>query len=286
MIKTALALEGGSLRCLFSAGVTDVMLQEGISFQHVFGVSAGAFTGVNFVSGQAGRTAEINLRFVNDPRYMGMRSLIKNRSIFNFDFLFGEISDTLIPLDREAFTASPCEYTAVAASCRTGQALYYDKSTCKDIYAAIRASASLPLLAPIVDVQGEPCLDGGLAVSVPFHRPLDLGYQKIVVVTTREHGYRKAPVSRPAARMYARFYRKYPQLVRAILNVPRHYNAEMDAIDRLEAQGKLFVLRPAEPVTVRRTEKNVEKLQNLYQQGQAVCRRQLPALREYLGLRT
>ncbi|RKJ39174.1 patatin family protein [Acutalibacter sp. 1XD8-33] len=283
MDKIALALEGGSLRCLFSAGVTDLLMEEGFSWEGVFGVSAGALTGVNIVSGQPGRTAKVNLSFVNDPRYMGLRSLIRHRSIFNFDFLFGEVSDVLLPLDREAFQSSPCQYTAVATSCLTGEARYYEKSGVDDIYPAIRASASLPLLSPMVDVEGEPCLDGGLSVSVPYRRPLDEGYSKVVVVTTREHGYRKAPVSRPAARLYARVYRRYPQLVRAILNVPRHYNAEMDEIDRLEAEGKLFVIRPLEPVTVSRTEKDVEKLQALYDHGREACQLAMPRLRAYLG---
>jgi len=280
--KKALALEGGSLRCLFSAGVTDVMLEEGLGYDGVFGVSAGALTGVNFVSGQKGRTAQINLTFVNDPRYMGMRSLIRHRSIFNFDFLFGEISDTIFPLDREAFLRSPCRFTAVAVNCLTGKAEYFEKSATPDIYAAIRASASLPLLSPMVQVAGTPYLDGGLNVSIPYRRPLDEGYDKVVVVTTREHGYQKGPTSRPAARAYARFYRKYPNLVRSILNVPRHYNAEMDELDRLEAQGKIFVIRPPEPVEVKRTEKDLSKLQALYDQGAAACRRLLPQLRAYL----
>lgn len=283
MTRNALALEGGSLRCLFTAGVTDLMMEEGLSWDGLFGVSAGALTGVNIVAGQKGRTAAVNLGYVNDPRYMGFRSLIRNRSIFNFDFLFGELSDSLIPLDREAFQNSPCRYTAVATSCLTGEARYFEKSEVSDIYPAVRASASLPLLAPMVSVEGEPCLDGGLSVSIPYQRPLDEGYEKVVVVTTREHGYRKAPESRTMARAYARVYRKYPELVRAILNVPRHYNAEMDEIDRLEAQGKIFVIRPAQPVTVARTERDVEKLQALYDQGQEVCRKALPRLRAYLA---
>lgn len=282
MYRKALALEGGSLRCLFTCGVTDLMMDEGFKWDGVIGVSAGALTGVNIVSEQRGRTADVNLSYVNDPRYMGFRSLVKNRSIFNFDFLFGEISDTLIPLDRETFKNSQTKYTAVATSCLDGGVRYYEKSEVDDIYPVIRASASLPLLAPMVMVEGEPCLDGGLSVSVPYQRPIDEGYDKIVVVTTREHGYRKAPVSRVMARAYARFYRKYPELVRAILNVPRRYNAEMDEIDRLEAQGKIFVIRPRGPVNVSRTEKDVEKLQALYDHGREVCMEALPRLREYL----
>ncbi len=271
------------MRCLFTAGVTDVMMEAGLGWQGVFGVSAGALAGVNIVSGQKGRTAEINLSCVNDPRYMGLRSLLLHRSIFNFDFLFGEVSDTLFPLDRPAFENSPCQYTAVATSCRTGQAMYYEKSQVGDLYAAIRASASLPLLSPIVPVDGEPCLDGGLSVSIPYRRPLEEGYDRVVVVTTREHGYRKEPVSRTAARMYARVYRRYPRLVQAILHIPRHYNAELDELDRLEAQGKLFVIRPPEPVTVSRTERDVAKLQALYDQGKDTCRQLLPSLQAFLG---
>lgn len=282
MSGKALALEGGSLRCLFSAGVTDLMMEKGLKWDSVIGVSAGALTGVNIVAEQKGRTAAVNLGYVNDPRYMGFRSLVKNRSIFNFDFLFGELSDTLLPLDRETFINSKTRYTAVATSCLDGGVRYYEKSEVKDIYPAIRASASLPLLAPMVTVEGEPCLDGGLSVSIPYQRPIDEGCEKVVVVTTREHGYRKEPVSRSMARVYARFYRKYPELVRAILNVPRHYNAEMDEIDRLEAEGRIFVIRPKEPVTVSRTEKDVAKLQALYNEGQEVCRMVMPRLLEYL----
>ena len=282
MSRKALALEGGSLRCLFTCGATDLMMDNGLQWDGIIGVSAGALTGVNIVSGQRGRTAQVNLGYVNDPRYMGFRSLIKNRSIFNFDFLFVELSDTLLPLDRETFINSEIKYTAVATSCIDGRVRYYEKSEIPDIYPAIRASASLPLLSPMVTVEGEPCLDGGLSVSVPYQRPLDEGYDKVVVITTREHGYRKEPVSRAMARVYARAYRKYPELVRAILNVPRHYNAEMDEIDRLEAQGRIFVIRPREPVTVSRTEKNVAKLQDLYDRGQEACRIALPKLREYL----
>ena len=159
MGKSAIVLEGGSLRCMFSAGVTDVMMEQGIEYDGLFGVSAGALTGVNFVSRQIGRTAKINLDFVNDKRYLGVRNLIFHKSIFNFDFLFNEVSDTLLTLDRKAFHQSPCRYTAVSTSCLTGKPVYSEKETSSDIYAAIRASASMPLLSPMVLVEGVPCLD-------------------------------------------------------------------------------------------------------------------------------
>ena len=282
MLEKALALEGGSLRCMFSAGAVDVMMEQGLLFDGVFGVSAGALTGINYVSRQVGRTARINLEYVNDKRYLGVRNLLLHRSIFNFDFMFGELSDHLIPLDREAVRTTPCQFTAVVTDCRTGQTVYFEKSATPDIYQAIRASASMPLLAPMVPVEGRPCLDGGVSNSIPFHRPLEEGYRKVVVLTTREHGYRKEPVAPGLARVYARAYRKYPELVRAVLSTPRRYGRELDLLDQLEAQGKVFVLRPPVPVTVSRTEKDVAKLQALYDQGRETCLARLEELKVYL----
>lgn len=282
MGKKALVLEGGSLRCMFSAGVTDVMMNNGLPFDGVFGVSAGALTGVNFVSGQPGRTARVNLDYVNDKRYLGIRSLLLHKSIFNFDFLFGEISKELIPFDWDAFENSPCKFTAVATNCVTGRPMYCEKSSCSDIYAAVRASASMPLLAPMVTVEGAPCLDGGVSVSIPYQKALDEGYEKIVVVTTREHGFRKPSVKGAAARAYARHYRKYPELVRALLNVPRRYNRELEQLEALELQGRLLVVRPQKPITISRTEKDREKLQALYDEGEAVGLERLAALKSYL----
>lgn len=281
MKKRAIVLEGGSLRCMFTAGAMDVFMEEGMEADGLFGVSAGALTGVNVISRQPGRTAKVNLDYVNDKRYLGLRNLILHKSIFNFDFLFGEVCDTLVPLDREVFHSSPCEFTAVVTNCLTGQPAYFEKSSCSDIYAAIRASASLPLMAPMVQVEGTPCLDGGVSVSIPYQKAIDEGYEKILVVTTREHGYRKQTTPRAAARLYARHYRNYPELVRAILNMPRRYGKELDEIDRLEGEGRIFVLRPPKPVTVSRTEKDLTKLQALYEEGKETCLQQLEALKTY-----
>ncbi|MCH5353580.1 MAG: patatin family protein [Acutalibacter sp.] len=281
MSKKAVVLEGGALRCLFTAGVMDTFLKEGMTADGLFGVSAGALTGTDAVANQPGRTAKVNLGFVNDKRYLGVGNLLRRKGIFNFDFLFGEVCDTLVPFDREAFFSSPMEFTAVATNCLTGEPVYCEKNHCEDIYAAIRASASMPLLSPMVQVEGVPCLDGGVSVSIPYQKAIDEGYDKILVVTTREHGYRKSPVPRSAAKLYARFYRKYPALVRGILNVPRRYGKELDEIDKLEAAGKIFVIRPPKPVDVSRTEKDVEKLQALYDGGCETFRQKLEAFRRY-----
>ena len=281
MSKKAIVLEGGALRCLFTAGVMDAFMEESLTADGVFGVSAGALTGTDLVAGQPGRTAKVNLGYVNDKRYLGMGNLLRRKGIFNFDFLFGEICETLVPLDKNALLASPMEFTAVVTNCLTGEPVYCEKNHCEDIYAAIRASASMPLLSPMVQVEGVPCLDGGVSVSIPYQKAIDEGYDKILVVTTREHGYRKPPVPRAAAKLYARFYRKYPVLVRSILNTPRRYGKELLEIDKLEAAGKIFVIRPPKPVDVSRTEKSVEKLQALYDEGAETFRQKLEAFRRY-----
>ena len=283
MARIALVLEGGSLRCMFSAGVTDVLLEQGLVADGVFGVSAGALTGVNYTARQIGRTARVNLEFVNDKRYLGVNNLLKGRGIFNFDFLFGDISDLYIPLDRETFLNAPTRFTAVATDCRTGRPVYCEKSTCADIYQAIRASASMPLLSPMVDVEGVPCLDGGVSVSIPYQRALDEGYDKLVIVTTREHGFVRPPVAKNTARLYARMYRRYPKLIRQLLEAPRRYAREQKQVDALELSGKAFVIRPRGPVTISRTEKDTAKLQALYDQGRAEADRRLGKLRAFWG---
>lgn len=281
MKRKAIVLEGGSLRCMFSAGVLDSLMRESMSADGVFGVSAGALSGVNFVSGQIGRTAKVNLDYVNDKRYLGVRNLILHRSIFNFDFMFGELSDSLVPFDKEALKNAECKFTAVATNCLTGKPEYFEKSSCTDIYAAIRASASMPLLAPMVNVDGIPCLDGGVSVNIPYQRAIDEGYDKILVVTTREHGYRKPMDSAAMARIYARAYRKYPNLIRELLNVPRRYARELNELDRLEAEGRVFVIRPPKPITISRTEKDTVKLKALYDEGCETLANQLEALKAY-----
>ena len=280
--RTALILEGGSLRCLFTAGVLDTFLDAGLKFPVVAGVSAGSLSGVNYVSGQRGRTARVNLRFVNDRRYLGLGNLLRHRSVFNFDFLFGEISRQLEPLDYAALEASPQRFIAFSTDVRTGESVAHEKGISEDILLACRASSSMPLLSPIVRVDGHLSLDGAVAQSIPLPWALEQGFEKIVLVLTREEGYRKPPTSRPMAGAYDRMYRKYPILAELCKTIPERYNAMQEEISRLEQAGRIFVIRPAQPVDVSRTERDVRKLRRLYRRGEAEARRRLPALTAYL----
>lgn len=284
--KTVLLLEGGSLRCLFTAGVLDVFLDEGLRFPAVAGVSAGSLCAVNYVSGQRGRTAQVNLRFVNDKRYLGLENLVRRHSVFNFDFLFGEVSQTLEPLDYGALEASGQRFFAFTTDVRTGESVAHEKGVCEDILLACRASCSMPLLSPMVRVDGRWAMDGAVAQSIPLPWALRSGYEKIVLVLTRQEGYRKRPVAPALSAAYGRVYRKYPRFVALCRTIPERYNALQAEIARLERSGRIFVLRPPTPVDVSRTERDTAKLRRLYAQGVDEARRRLPALRDYLGRRT
>ena len=281
--NAALVLEGGSMRALFTAGVLDVWMEEGVEFPCVAGVSAGAMCGLNYVSHQPGRSAKINLEFAGDKRYVGLNNYVKNGSIFNFDFLFGEVSQTLLPFDYDAFAASPKRFTAVSTDCRTAEPVYHEKGVSQDILLASRASASMPLLAPVVEVDGRPCLDGAGAVSIPVGWAMAEGYEKIVLVLTRQRGFRKKPTSRALSRAYDHAYRRqYPVLTARLKTMPERYNALQEKIDDWEREGRLFVLRPAEPVTVSRVETDRDKLRALYKKGREEARAQMDALEAYL----
>lgn len=285
MINGALAMEGGSLRCLFTCGVTDVMLENGIDMSYLLGVSAGSLNAVNYAAGQPGRTRDVNLSFVGDKRYMGMDSLLRHHMIFNFDFLFDDVSDIYLPLNREAFM-DPCHrLVCVATNVKTGKPEYFERIPGDEsIYNALKAGCSMPLLSKMVEVKGGKYLDGGLSLAVPYRKPIDEGYEKVVVVLTRHKGFRKMPTPNYMKKLYMTRYAKYPRLVKSLIDTPRMYGREMREIDKLESEGRIFVIRPEKPITISRVEKDRGKLRELYRQGRAVGEKQLPALKKYLGI--
>ncbi len=283
MINAALAMEGGSLRCMFTAGVVDVFMENDIYFSYVSGVSAGALSGANYVSRQIGRTADVNISYVNDKRYVGLDPLIKHHMVFNFDFLLEEIGGKLKPFDYETFNNSKQRFSCVATNVVTGEPEFFEKGICSEILTAIRASASLPLLSKMQDLNGEKYLDGGFTMPIPFEKCMSEGYDKVVVITTREKGFRKLPVSGAMKGAYEAAYHGYPKLVDALVNRPRVYNAQMRELDKLEEEGKVFVIRPQSPITISRVEKDTEKLKALYEDGRRVGKEMLESMNAYLN---
>lgn len=284
MIDAALVLEGGSLRGMFTCGVLDTFLEEEIEFAYVNGVSAGGMNGMNYISKQIGRSLEINTKYLHDKRYISFKNMVRNRLLFNFDFLFGELSENLVPYDFDAFYASPQKYEVVATRCRTGKPEYFEKSECKDILKAIQASASIPIMSKMIDVGGRKYLDGGVSLPIAYERAFELGYKKVVVILTREQGYRKKKLDRFMLSGYERYFEPLPQLLTALKEVPDRYNRMQEEMEMLKQQGRLFIIRPEFPVKVSRVEQDLHKLEALYREGQRLGREQLKQLTEYLEI--
>lgn len=282
MINAALVLEGGALRGMFTAGVLDLFLEKDIEFAYVNGVSAGSLNGINYVSKQNGRSRDVNLNYVNDSRYLGVRNMVSNGGIFNFKFLFGELSDELLPFDARTFFASEQRFEAVATNCRTGRAEYFEKGKEPEIMLASAASSSMPMLSSMIQLNGRRYLDGGIAEPIAYKRAMAQGYQKLVLVLTRQEGFEKPPIPKALRVAYEKRYSRYPRLVERLLAMPEHYNEMQKEIRSLEQEGRLFVIRPQKPVDISRVEKDVVRLQKLYDEGHAEAERRMDALRAYL----
>ena len=279
LTKGCLVIEGGAFRGLYNQGVMDFFMENNLNFECVIGVSAGAMAGLNYAAGQVGRSARCNLEFRHDPDYIGALALVHAHSPFNVDFAI-QPNDKLDKLDESTFYDPARRFVAVATDCRSGKTVYFEKGKCRDILSAIKASASMPYVSPMVEVDGKLCLDGGCSCHIPYRWAIEQGYENIVVIKTRERGYRKKVKK---SGMPQRFYKNYPEFVSKLENMNFDYNKECDEIDQLEKEGRIFVIAPSEHVTVKRVEGNMDKLGDLYWLGYEDAKRQLFSLNKYLN---
>ena len=282
--RSALILEGGAMRGIYSAGAMDILAENNIMFPYVIGISAGAINALSYISGQTGRNAKVTLKYINDPRYLSFRNFSKTRTVFHFDFIFGELSHKLEPFDYSAFETSPTRFVAVATNSITGEAEYFEKGKCEDIYKACIASGSMPLFTKPVTINGKPYLDGGISAPSGLPEALKQGYTKPVLILTRDKGYRKKPVSNTTKLFYLRAFQNHPYLLKRLLTIPERYNAYLDKIDAMEAQGKIFIIRPQKAVKVARLERNLQKLEDLYWDGRMETEVLIPKLKTFLEI--
>ena len=263
--NTGLVLEGGGLRGVFTCGVLDYFMDNGIRFPFTIGVSAGACNGLSYMSGQRGRAKASNIDLMEKYHYVGFKYLFTQKCIMDFKLLFEEFPEKIIPYDYDAYFSNPDRFVMVTTNCITGKAEYFEEKTSSErVMDIVRASSSLPFVSPISYVDGIPMLDGGIADSIPVEYAMSQGYEKLVVVLTRNRGYRKKAGSMPLAKAV---YRKYPALQKALSERNAIYNRTMDLIERLEDEGMITVIRPLKPVDVSRMEKDTDKLRALYQEG-------------------
>lgn len=281
-MKKGLILEGGAMRGMFTAGVTDVMMEQGITFDGAVGVSAGAAFGTNYKSRQIGRTIRYNKRFCNDPRYCGLRSLLTTGNLYNTEFAYRELPLQLDVFDFETYRSNPMEFYVVCTDVETGEPVYHRyEGTEKSGFDWIRASASMPLVSRIVDIDGKKLLDGGIADAIPLRFFQRIGYGRNVVILTQAADYRKKKTS--ALPLIRLMYRRYPQLVQAMAQRHDMYNSTLEYIARQEAAGNILVIRPEHPLPVSRVEKNPQKLQEAYDIGRRTAAGQMERIRQFLA---
>ena len=268
MKKIGIVLEGGGMRGIYTAGVLDFFINKNIYFPYVIGVSAGACHGLNYLSRQKGRDKDIALKFLGDKRYLSFRNLIRTGEIFGFDFIFGELSKKLLPFDYEAFENSKQELAVGVTNCITGQCEYFYKSktSTDEFLKAVRASSSLPFISKEVIINGKAYMDGGISSSIPLKKSIDDGYEYNIVVLTRNKGYRKKP-SKLTRKLSKLKYRNFRGLSKAVGERYKKYNSELEFVENMEKEGKVFVIRPQKHIKVSRVEKDKNKIFQLYKQG-------------------
>ena len=276
--KVALVLEGGALRGLYTAGVLDVFMKNDIKIDTIFGVSAGALFGINYKSKQIGRALKYNLKYAHDKRYMGMYSLITTGDVMNRDFCFNKLVYELDPLDFDTYNNSDVKFYAVVTNVETGKAEYIEIKDANDGMEYLRASGSMPFVSNLVEISGNKYLDGAIADSIPFQKALDMGYGKIIVVQTRPAGYTKSKSWLP----YSFVYKKYSEFVKTANNAYIKYNETLNLIKEYENNGKILVLRPSKMIKMRRIEKNLNKLQAIYDIGVKDCNNGILKIKEYI----
>ena len=267
--KLGLVLEGGGMRGAYTSGVLRAFMDEGIKFPYVIGVSAGANNGANFVAEQKDRNKKVFVDYVSHKDYSGFRHLIKERSYFNMKFLFDTLPNQLVPFDYDTFFNSPTIFKVCVTEVETGYPKYFEKSQSKDnkefMNKVLRASSSLPIISPPVEINGKLYFDGGITDSIPIEKSIEDGNQYNVVVLTRNNGYLK---EEQKLGVYSKHYlRKYPTILQAIKKRHIKYNITLEKIANLEREGYIFVFRPIAPLMVDRLEKDPLKLNNLYNQG-------------------
>lgn len=280
-MKYSLVLEGGGMRGLYTCGVLDCFLKHNINFDMVVGVSAGACSACSFLSKQYGRGAAINIDYIKDKRFFSLSSLIKTGGVFGLDFIFDDIPHRLNLYDYKTFHANPTKFYSVSTNIETGKAHYKRIIDMRGDIDYIKASMSLPLISPIIEVDDYKLLDGGIADSIPVEFAQRLGYEKQVVVLTQCREYKKGKNNlMPIIRHN---YKNYPKLVEALENRHIAYNQTLKKIYQLEKEGKVFIVQPKKPVTVSRVETNADKLRALYKEGYEDAKALIAQITQFLN---
>lgn len=281
-MKKGLVLEGGAMRGLFTAGILDVMMERGVKPDGLIGVSAGAAFGCNYKSRQPGRAIRYNMRFAADSRYCGIGSLVKTGDIFNAEFAYHVVPTQYDVFDNVAFESNPMEYYLVCTDVLTGRAVYKrcDRGG-HGFFEWVRASASMPVVSGVVDIDGRKLLDGGVADSIPLEYFESIGYGRNLVILTQPEGYVKRPMRlMPLVRWWLR---RYPEMAEAMARRHIMYNAQLDYVRRAEREGRCIVVRPAAPLPIGHISHDAEEMRRVYDIGRETGVRRMAEIEELFG---
>ena len=283
--KTGIVLEGGGMRGMYTCGILDVLMENRIYLDGMVGVSAGIAFGCNYKSRQIGRALRYNVRFAHDKRYSGLMSLLKTGNYYNAYFAYKLVPTHYDVFDYNVFEDSPMECYAVCFDVKSGEGVYHRLDHVNDdFFEWIRASASMPVVAQPVEVGGRLLLDGGLADSIPLEFMMSKGYQRNVVILTREEGFRKT--AEHGMWLMKPMLRKWPKVIEALRHRPAHYNQQLQVVREQERLGNAFVFRPLKPLNVSRTTHDPKEMNRVYQQGREEALQRLDELRKFLAVDT
>ncbi len=269
-MKRGLVLEGGGMRGLFTAGVLDYFMDEGITFDYCIGVSAGACHASSYLSQQRGRSYRINTAYLGDGRYLGVKNLLRTGSMFGMDFIFDEIPNRLDPFDYDTFLKNPCEFVAGVTDVQTGKPAYFGMEAMDHDATVLRASSAIPVFSPIVEFRGRKFLDGGTSDPIPLEKALRDGCERLVIVLTQDRTYEKSPEKFRG--LYKRLYARYPAMAATLDRRHQVYNEARRRAFQLEKEGKAVIIAPVRPVGISRFEKDAARLRALYEAGFAQAR--------------
>lgn len=281
-MRVGLVLEGGAMRGMYTAGVLDVLMENNIKVDGIIGVSAGALFGVNYFSKQKGRAIRYSKRFCKSRRYMSFLSYIFTGNIINKNFAFYKVSKELDIFDDETYKKNNTGFYAVVTNVETGKAEYIEIDSCFEKMEALRATSAMPLVSRMVEINGNKYLDGGISDSIPIDKCMMLGYDKIIVVLTRDIKYRKKELSNKVVRSLKKRFKKYANLVETMIDRPTKYNGTINKIIELEKENKIFVIRPSSPINIKVLERDPDNLQKVYDLGVNDCNKVIQNLHNYL----
>jgi len=277
-----IVLEGGAFRGVYTSGVLDALMEENINFRCTVGVSAGSLNAVNYITGQIGRSARINLRYRHDSRYVGRKAIIRNQGVIGFDFIFGRMP--FVPdLDKKALRNPERQLYAVVTNLSTGRPEYIEKSSGEDFFKVMMASSSMPFVSKPIEIGSHLYLDGGCSCKIPYEWPLTQNFENIIIVRTRPRSYRKIVKPEQKFNPEQFVYRGYPAFAASLMASNANYNHQCVDLLKLERQKRIFMIAPSQSIDISRLEGNMEKLGSLYYLGYHDTKHSIVRLREYLN---